>query len=122
MKVACPHCSAAYNVDDRRIPAAGLNVRCPKCQSTFPVRPPVPTAVGPTPVPLPNPAARGPANLAAPERPMVPSIGSGDFAPARIFAMTSAPSAAALHGRAFASPSLAPRRHLEPEAPRGTPT
>ena len=26
MKVACPHCSAAYNIDDRRIPATGLNV------------------------------------------------------------------------------------------------
>ena len=32
MKVACPHCSAEYNIDDRRIAPAGINVKCPKCQ------------------------------------------------------------------------------------------
>ncbi|MBI5069308.1 MAG: zinc-ribbon domain-containing protein [Deltaproteobacteria bacterium] len=60
MRIACPSCKASYNVDDRRIPAAGLNVRCPKCQAAFPVRPAVPVATGPTPVPLPT-AARAPA-------------------------------------------------------------
>ena len=39
MRVGCPHCHAAYNIDDRRVPAKGLNVRCPKCRDTFPVRP-----------------------------------------------------------------------------------
>ena len=39
MRVGCPHCHAAYNIDDRRVPATGLNVRCPKCRDTFPVRP-----------------------------------------------------------------------------------
>jgi predicted Zn finger-like uncharacterized protein len=39
MRVGCPHCHAAYNLDDRRVPATGLNVRCPKCRETFPVRP-----------------------------------------------------------------------------------
>jgi predicted Zn finger-like uncharacterized protein len=29
MKVACPHCSVAYNIDDRRVPSRGVNVRCP---------------------------------------------------------------------------------------------
>lgn len=64
MRIACPSCKASYNVDDRRIPAAGLNVRCPKCQAAFPVRPQVPTAVGPTPVPL-------------PARPQVPAASTG---------------------------------------------
>ncbi|HSD19098.1 MAG TPA: zinc-ribbon domain-containing protein, partial [Anaeromyxobacter sp.] len=39
MRVGCPHCHAAYNLDDRRVPSTGLNVRCPKCRETFPVRP-----------------------------------------------------------------------------------
>ncbi|HEX9053150.1 MAG TPA: zinc-ribbon domain-containing protein, partial [Anaeromyxobacter sp.] len=59
MKVVCPHCSATYGVDDRRIPAGGLNVRCPSCRKTFPVRPgaaPDAAAVA-APVPLPAPAA-----------------------------------------------------------------
>ena len=52
MKVNCPHCGANYNIDDRRIPASGLNVKCPKCTATFPVRreaaaPPPPPAVEP---------------------------------------------------------------------------
>jgi predicted Zn finger-like uncharacterized protein len=61
MKVACPHCTVAYTIDDRRIPASGLNVRCPKCRQTFPVRkepeatPPVEAAI-----PLPAPAAPEP--------------------------------------------------------------
>ncbi|HET7752577.1 MAG TPA: tetratricopeptide repeat protein, partial [Anaeromyxobacteraceae bacterium] len=38
MRVACPHCPARYSVDDGRIPAGGLNVRCPKCKGVFPVR------------------------------------------------------------------------------------
>jgi predicted Zn finger-like uncharacterized protein len=51
MKVVCPHCSAGYSIDDRRVPASGLNVRCPKCRNAFPVRKPPDTAV-----PLPAPA------------------------------------------------------------------
>jgi len=53
MRIACPKCQAAYDVDERRIPAAGLNVRCPKCQNAFPVRPPPPAPVAPEAVPLP---------------------------------------------------------------------
>jgi len=53
MRIACPHCKAAYDVDERRVPAAGLNVRCPKCQAAFPVRPPPPVEVAPAAVPLP---------------------------------------------------------------------
>ncbi len=60
MRIACPSCTAAYNVDERRVPAAGLNVRCPKCQSTFPVRPPPPPAAEAAPVRLPTPPGRAP--------------------------------------------------------------
>ncbi len=31
MNVTCPRCSAAYEVDESRIPAIGLRMRCPKC-------------------------------------------------------------------------------------------
>ena len=62
MRVGCPHCHAAYNIDDRRVPAKGLNVRCPKCRDTFPVRPAAAAggrgaASGRVPVPLPATAA-----------------------------------------------------------------
>jgi predicted Zn finger-like uncharacterized protein len=58
MKVACPHCHASYNLDDRRIPDKGLNVRCPKCRDTFPVRrEQAATADGAVPLPAPPPAA-----------------------------------------------------------------
>jgi predicted Zn finger-like uncharacterized protein len=35
MKITCPACGAEYNVDPSRIPAAGLNMRCPKCSQSF---------------------------------------------------------------------------------------
>ncbi len=64
MKVACPHCHAAYSIDDRRVPATGLNVRCPKCRNAFPVRKEPSDPVEPGPVPL-----RPPAPASAPSRP-----------------------------------------------------
>jgi cellulose synthase operon protein C len=62
MKVSCPHCTAAYHVDDHRIPASGANVRCPKCRGTFPVRHVADGEVGgavplPAPTGVPAPAA-----------------------------------------------------------------
>ncbi len=89
MKVACPHCSAAYSIDDRRVPATGLNVRCPKCRSTFPVRRAEPPAEG-APVPLPAPShAPARAAIAAPhdaspfaQAPVpLPAPSEGAFAP-----------------------------------------
>jgi predicted Zn finger-like uncharacterized protein/uncharacterized protein (TIGR02996 family) len=69
MRISCSHCSADYNVDERRIPDSGLNVRCPKCQGTFPVRRPAPAPAGAA-VPLPPPAAaRPPAPRAEPKAP-----------------------------------------------------
>ncbi len=72
MRVACPQCTSAYNLDERRIPAAGLNVKCPKCQKTFPVRKPAQpgAAQASTAVPLPAPAR--PAAAAPPAAPRPP--------------------------------------------------
>jgi predicted Zn finger-like uncharacterized protein len=39
-KVECPGCKAPYQVDERRVPAAGLKMRCPKCGTSFEVQPP----------------------------------------------------------------------------------
>ena len=36
-KVECPGCKAPYQVDERRIPASGLKMRCPKCGTSFKV-------------------------------------------------------------------------------------
>jgi predicted Zn finger-like uncharacterized protein len=66
MKVACPHCRAAYNIDDRRVPEKGLNVRCPKCRQTFPVRKEVPPPADAGAIPLPAPA--GGARVPPPHR------------------------------------------------------
>jgi predicted Zn finger-like uncharacterized protein len=35
MTLGCPNCAAQYNLDESRIPAAGMELRCPKCGTTF---------------------------------------------------------------------------------------
>lgn len=37
-RVECESCKASYQVDERRIPANGLKMRCPKCGHTFIVK------------------------------------------------------------------------------------
>ena len=37
IKVSCPSCNAAYEVDESRLPADGLRMRCPKCSESFQV-------------------------------------------------------------------------------------
>src|SRR6478736_2921861 len=39
-EVACPSCKATYQVDERRVPATGLKMRCPKCGESFQVAAP----------------------------------------------------------------------------------
>ncbi|HTM46070.1 MAG TPA: tetratricopeptide repeat protein [Polyangiaceae bacterium] len=39
-KVECPGCQAPYQVDERRVPAKGLGMRCPKCGTSFTVNRP----------------------------------------------------------------------------------
>ena len=40
MKISCPNCSAAYELDDARVPPAGLSIKCPKCKNPFTVHKP----------------------------------------------------------------------------------
>ncbi len=75
MKVTCPHCSVSYTIDDRRVPANGVNVRCPKCRNAFPVRKEASGDAGGGAVPLPAPAA-----AAAPAGP--PPVGAAVPLPA----------------------------------------
>lgn len=55
-RVECTSCKAAYQVDERRVPAKGLTMKCPKCRESFLVSPPdkpaepVPQAPVPAPV------------------------------------------------------------------------
>ena len=37
IKVSCPSCKAAYDVDEHRLPDDGLRMRCPKCSESFQV-------------------------------------------------------------------------------------
>jgi len=40
MRIQCPHCPAMYELDDGRVPPAGLSIKCPKCKSAFVVHRP----------------------------------------------------------------------------------
>lgn len=42
MKISCPNCRAAFHLDDGRVPAAGLAIKCPKCKGPFTVHKPKP--------------------------------------------------------------------------------
>ncbi|HMA96138.1 MAG TPA: tetratricopeptide repeat protein, partial [Polyangiaceae bacterium] len=59
--VECPECKGNYQVDERRIPASGLRMRCPKCSAGFVVQ--KPEALGTQAVP---PATDSPEDVALP--------------------------------------------------------
>ena len=62
MRIQCPNCPAAYELDDARVPPAGLSIKCPKCKTPFTVHRPKPgetKAVGQK-VPLPGTGAAAP--------------------------------------------------------------
>ena len=61
VKVECESCKAPYSIDERRIPASGLRVRCPKCAKTFVIRKPggaAPTAAAGSPPIAPPPSTK----------------------------------------------------------------
>jgi predicted Zn finger-like uncharacterized protein len=78
VKIACPHCRAAFALDDKRVPAAGLSIKCPKCKQPFAVHRARPEDEGkiidgrPLAVPLPG-AARKPAAGTSSSPPPAPS-------------------------------------------------
>jgi cellulose synthase operon protein C len=83
LKVGCPSCQAPYELDERRLPASGLKMRCPKCGATFHVKPDgaiqgaavpdadvdLPALKAPRRPDLPAPVPRAPAPAAAPAAP-----------------------------------------------------
>jgi len=68
-KVECESCKAPYQIDERRVPSAGLKMRCPKCGHSFLVTHGGSVAGVPAPAPAPPPAARLDARAAAPAAP-----------------------------------------------------
>ncbi len=43
MNISCPSCRSRYSVDDRRVPASGVTIRCPNCTHVFVAKPPAPS-------------------------------------------------------------------------------
>jgi predicted Zn finger-like uncharacterized protein len=96
LKVECESCKAPYQIDERRVPAAGLKMRCPKCGHSFVVKSPTAGAAapgegaGPKPIapPAPRVAARpaGPPAVKPPPPALKPSLpaalDSSDLEPA----------------------------------------
>lgn len=124
MKISCPNCSAAYELDDSRVPPAGLSIKCPKCKNPFTVhrkggeaaKPGAPKGA----VPLPGQAGAKPAGAKAGARKpgqkaagAVPLPGLGEGAP------QSAPRAAAPAAGAVPLPGLDPDMPAPPPAPAG---
>lgn len=70
LHVECPSCMAPYKLDPKRVPAAGVNMRCPKCGASFRVHP-----TGEVSEALPKGASRPNPNTSAtrkrPEQPVV---------------------------------------------------
>src|SRR5258706_15833755 len=40
MRIHCPQCQSQYNVDEKRIPPQGVQIKCPKCLHAFVVNAP----------------------------------------------------------------------------------
>lgn len=77
VKVECDGCKAPYQIDEKRIPPAGLKMRCPKCGTNLVVMKPesggaeadLPAAAPPKPSPFKGAPPPRPAPIAAPPRP-----------------------------------------------------
>ncbi|GAC1337639.1 MAG: hypothetical protein NVSMB23_04390 [Myxococcales bacterium] len=137
MKISCPNCRAAFHLDDGRVPAAGLAIKCPKCKGPFTVHKPKPgeedklvegKATGA--VPLPGTGA-SPAPKAAPRAGAAPAVQSGGAVPlpgvegaarAPAAGAKPAPAAAVVKGGAVPLPGQegAARAQSVRGAPRGS--
>ena len=69
LKVECESCQAPYQIDERRVPPAGLKMRCPKCGHSFLVLNPKNQAPAPAPAkePVPPPSKGAPPEALASE-------------------------------------------------------
>ncbi len=68
LKVECESCKAPYQIDERRVPPAGLKMRCPKCGHSFVVTNAL--AGGPARAPSPRTAQPTMAGIAPPPPPV----------------------------------------------------
>jgi predicted Zn finger-like uncharacterized protein len=110
LKISCPNCAASYELDDSRVPTAGLSIKCPKCKNPFTVHKASEgkAAVKPGgPVPLPGLGAK-PARPIT--RPVVPKKPAGDAPPARPPASAAVP----LPGSGDAPPARPPASRAVP--------
>jgi len=84
MKVACPSCNSSLTIDDKKIPAGGARIKCPTCQTIFPVKPGMSSGA----VPLPGGAAPASSSSGAVPLPGLsaakPSPTSWEDAPTRV--------------------------------------
>ncbi|MDD5224595.1 MAG: zinc-ribbon domain-containing protein [bacterium] len=68
MVVVCGKCQRKFNLDDAKIPEAGVKVRCSKCGFTFLVQKPAPPQAEKPKAPAASPRPAAPAAAAAPPR------------------------------------------------------
>ena len=66
MRIVCEKCAAEYNLDDRRIPDGGMELKCPKCLHAFLVTRAGPAAPAAPAAPPGAPAGQDPAGQTAP--------------------------------------------------------
>ncbi len=73
MIVACPGCSARYEIEPDRLRPEGVRLRCTRCEAVFRVSPPPATATGGPPAvstpSAPTPATGGPPAVSTPSTP-----------------------------------------------------
>src|SRR5688572_6835929 len=83
LKVECESCKAPYQVDERRVPATGLKMRCPKCGHTFLVTDP---SKGPAPAGASAPAKPSPkkATMVGLAPKPLPGAKAGPASPAKV--------------------------------------
>ena len=83
LKVECESCRAPYQIDERRVPAAGLKMRCPKCGHSFVVNNPNAAKPAGPPAPPPKPTVGPQATAASPKKvPQRTIVGIAPPAPA----------------------------------------
>jgi cellulose synthase operon protein C len=80
LKISCPNCAASYELDDSRVPAAGLSIKCPKCKNPFTVHKAGEgkAAIKPSgPVPLPGMGGAKPPGARPITKPVLPKNPAG---------------------------------------------
>ncbi len=71
-EVRCQECQSPFEVDERRVPRSGMQMRCPKCNTSFLVKRPAAAGAAPAPPPVPASASRGPSAGGPPKPPAPP--------------------------------------------------